>query len=55
MWVQYAPVTLGSGAPLLPRHVEFRLEQLAQNGEFACARLAVVNKVPPSSSEAVIK
>ncbi len=42
MWVQYAPVTLGSGAPLLPRHIEFRLEELAQNGEFVCARLAVL-------------
>jgi dihydrofolate reductase len=37
-----APVTLGAGAPLLPRHVELRLEELAQNGEFACARYAVV-------------
>ncbi|RNE63810.1 dihydrofolate reductase family protein [Cryobacterium tepidiphilum] len=42
VWVQYAPVTLGSGAPLLPRRIEFRLEELAKNGEFACARLAVV-------------
>lgn len=41
VWVQYAPVTLGSGSPLLPRRIEFRYEQLAQNGEFACARLVV--------------
>jgi dihydrofolate reductase len=42
VWVQYAPVTLGAGAPVLPRRLEFRLEELARNGEFACARLAVV-------------
>ncbi|MBZ2196897.1 dihydrofolate reductase family protein [Occultella gossypii] len=42
MIVSYAPVTIGAGAPLLPRHVEFRLEELAQNREFACARYVVV-------------
>jgi dihydrofolate reductase len=42
VWVQYAPVTLGGGSPLLPRRMEFRLEELARNGEFACARFAVV-------------
>lgn len=40
--VYIAPVTLGSGAPLLPRHVELRLEELARNGDFACARYSVV-------------
>ncbi|MBF6171798.1 dihydrofolate reductase family protein [Nocardia blacklockiae] len=40
--VSIAPVTLGSGAPLLPRHVELKLTELAPNGEFACARYAVV-------------
>ena len=42
LWVQWAPVTLGGGAPLLSAHVELRLEELAQNREFACARYAVV-------------
>ncbi|WP_163541768.1 dihydrofolate reductase family protein [Occultella kanbiaonis] len=42
MIVSYAPVTIGAGAPLLPRHVEFRLEELARNREFACARFTVV-------------
>ncbi len=42
VWIQYAPVTLGAGAPVLPRRIEFRLEELAQNGELACTRLAVV-------------
>jgi len=42
VWVQYAPVTLGAGAPLLPRRIELRLEELAQNREFAAARYTVV-------------
>ena len=40
--VYIAPVTLGAGAPLLPRQVELRLEELTRNGDFACARYAVV-------------
>jgi dihydrofolate reductase len=36
-----APVTLGGGAPLLPRRVELRLEELGRNGDFACARFSV--------------
>jgi dihydrofolate reductase len=39
-WI--APVTLGGGAPLLPHRVELRLEELARNGDFVCARFAVV-------------
>ncbi len=42
IWVQYAPVTLGAGAPLLPRHVELRLDDVARNRDFACARYSVV-------------
>jgi len=41
VWVQYAPVTLGSGAPLLPRRLELRVEEVARNADFACARYAV--------------
>lgn len=41
VWVQYAPVTLGSGAPLLPRRLELRLEDVARNADFACARYTV--------------
>jgi dihydrofolate reductase len=44
--VQIAPVTLGGGAPLLPRRVELQLEELGQNGDFACARFSVVR--PPA-------
>ncbi|HET7328962.1 MAG TPA: dihydrofolate reductase family protein [Nocardioidaceae bacterium] len=40
--VMIAPVTLGAGAPLLPRHVELRLEEVDRNGDFACARYSVV-------------
>lgn len=42
VWVQWAPVALGGGAPLLPRHVELRLEEVARNRDFACARYSVV-------------
>lgn len=40
--VYVAPVTLGLGAPLLPRRVELRLEETARNGDFVTARYAVV-------------
>ena len=40
--VSIAPVTLGAGAPLLPRRIELRLEELGRNGDFACARYTVV-------------
>ena len=42
VWVQYAPVALGAGAPLLPRRLELRLEEVVRNREFACARWSVV-------------
>jgi dihydrofolate reductase len=40
--VYIAPVFLGAGAPLFTRHQELELVELAQNGEFACARYRVV-------------
>ena len=40
--VSIAPVTLGGGAPLLPRRIELRLDELGQNGDLACARYSVV-------------
>jgi dihydrofolate reductase len=43
--VSIAPVTLGAGAPLLPRRTELQLEDVARNGDFACARYSVVR--PP--------
>jgi dihydrofolate reductase len=41
VWVQYAPVVLGAGAPLLPRRLELRLEEVARNRDFTCARWSV--------------
>ena len=40
--VMIAPVTLGGGAPLLPRRIELQLDELGRNGDFACARFSVV-------------
>jgi dihydrofolate reductase len=40
--VYVAPVTLGAGKPLLPRNLELCLEETARNGDFVCARYAVV-------------
>jgi dihydrofolate reductase len=39
--VGYAPVTLGSGAPLLPRRLDLELVEVARNGAFLCGRYAV--------------
>lgn len=41
VWVQYAPITLGGGAPLLPRRIELRLEEQDRNREFLVARYTV--------------
>lgn len=43
--VSIAPVTLGGGAPLLPRRVELRLDDLGRNGDFVSAKFTVVR--PP--------
>lgn len=40
VWI--ASVTLGAGAPVLPRRLELRLEEQARNGDFLCARYTVV-------------
>ncbi|WP_067435613.1 dihydrofolate reductase family protein [Nocardioides jensenii] len=42
VWVQYAPVTLGAGAPLLPRALDLELLEVAQNRAFMCGRYRVV-------------
>ena len=42
LWVGWAPVTLGAGAPLLPRRLELRLEEVVRNRDFAAARYTVV-------------
>ena len=40
--VTIAPVTLGGGAPLLPRRLELARTEEAVNGEFVCVRYDVV-------------
>jgi dihydrofolate reductase len=45
--VYIAPVTLGAGAPLLPRRIELVLAELGRNGDFACARYSVVRAQSP--------
>jgi dihydrofolate reductase len=42
--VTIAPVTLGAGAPLLPRRIELSVEEVGRNGDFACVRYAVVRR-----------
>jgi dihydrofolate reductase len=37
-----APVTLGGGAPLLPRRLELRLEETGRNRDFVASRYSVV-------------
>jgi dihydrofolate reductase len=42
LWVQYAPVSLSAGSPLLPRRVELELHEVVRNRDFACARYSVI-------------
>ncbi|HEY0902549.1 MAG TPA: dihydrofolate reductase family protein [Marmoricola sp.] len=42
IWVQYAPVALGAGAPLLPRRVELEVLDIDRNRDFACTRYRVI-------------
>lgn len=41
VWIQYAPVTLGSGAPVLPRALDLELVDVARNRDFLCGRYRV--------------
>jgi dihydrofolate reductase len=42
--VSIAPVTLGAGAPLLPRRIELRLDEVGKNGDFVSASYSVVRE-----------
>lgn len=42
VWVQFAPVTLGRGRPLLPRPLDLELVDAARNRNFVCTRYRVV-------------
>lgn len=44
--VYVAPVTLGAGAPLLPRRFELRLEETGRNGDFVASRYSVLGLLP---------
>lgn len=46
MLVSVAPVTLGAGAPLLPRRFALRLREVAQNRAFVAASYDVVGPLP---------
>ena len=42
VWLQYAPVTLGGGAPVLPRTLDLKLIDIARNRAFLCGRYRVL-------------
>ena len=42
--VSIAPVTLGAGAPLLPRRIELRLDELGRNGDFVAVRYSLAEQ-----------
>lgn len=42
VWVQFAPVTLGAGQPLLPRELRLELLEVARNRGFVCAHHRVI-------------
>lgn len=41
VWVQFAPVTLGTGRPLLPRELDLALVDVVRNRDFVCTRYRV--------------
>lgn len=41
IWIQFAPVTLGSGQQLLPRKIQLQLLETAVNNDFVCTRYQV--------------
>ncbi|UWF78363.1 MULTISPECIES: dihydrofolate reductase family protein [Microbacterium] len=42
VWLQYAPVTLGAGSPVLPRALDLELVDHAHNRGFLCGRYRVL-------------
>ncbi|WP_406249894.1 dihydrofolate reductase family protein [Microbacterium sp. M] len=43
VWLQYAPVTLGGGAPVLPRTLDLEMVEFARNKNFLCGRYRVLS------------
>lgn len=52
VWVQYAPVTLGAGAPVLPRALDLELIDVARNRDFLCGRYRVAGPLVDARPEA---
>ena len=46
MWVHVTPVTLGAGAPLLPRRLRLHREHVERNGQLTALRFRVVGPEP---------
>ena len=53
VWVQFAPVTLGAGQPLLPRALQLELLETARNRDFVCARYRVLGALPGTARPAL--
>ena len=49
VWVQFAPVTLGAGSPVLPRQLDLELVEVARNRDFMCGRHRVRERRPGAS------
>ncbi|MGO3146068.1 MAG: dihydrofolate reductase family protein [Leucobacter sp.] len=46
VWVQFAPVTLGAGQPLLPRALNLEVIDVARNQDFLCGHYRVLGQRP---------
>ncbi|HIY66600.1 MAG TPA: dihydrofolate reductase family protein [Candidatus Agrococcus pullicola] len=51
--VSIAPVTLGTGRPVLPRRLDLELIELVRNEAFACARYRVAGTLAEDSGEPI--
>lgn len=54
VWIQYAPVTLGAGAPVLPRALDLELVDVARNRSFLCGRYRVTGALAAGQDEGVV-
>ena len=52
VWIHQTPVTLGAGAPLLPRRLRLRREHLERDGQFTAMRFSVVGPEPRDATVA---
>ncbi|WP_182050111.1 dihydrofolate reductase family protein [Changpingibacter yushuensis] len=54
IWLQFAPVTLGSGQPLLPRNLDLELLEVTRNRAFVCAHYRVLRDKPSAPLSSVV-